>query len=41
MIIFLPKNTSVQELIDVLVPMAHEFNNDPDTRKNELVIEIE
>ena len=41
MIIFLPKNTSLQELIDALLPFAHEFNADPDTKKNELVIEIE
>jgi hypothetical protein len=40
-IMWLPKNTSIQELIDYLIPHASEFSEDPDNRKNELVIEIE
>ena len=38
---FLPKNTSIDELIDYMVPFANEFSDDPETRKNELVLEIE
>ena len=39
---FLPKNTSINELVDALIPFAHEFNGDnPDNRKNELILEIE
>jgi hypothetical protein len=41
LIFFLPKNTSVKELLDSVVPHAKEFNEDPDSRKNELIIEIE
>ncbi len=41
-ILFLPKNTSIDELIESLIPFAHEFNGDnSDTRKNELILEIE
>ena len=40
-ILFLPRNTSVQELIDHLIPFAHEFNDDPENKKNELIFEIE
>lgn len=41
LIFFLPKNTSVQELLDCLVPHAQEFSEDPDSKKDELIIEIE
>ena len=41
MIIFLPRNTSVEELIDYLIPYSAELSDDPDNRKNELVLEIE
>jgi hypothetical protein len=41
LIIFLPKNTSVNELIEYLVSFCLDFSEDPDTRKNELIIEIE
>lgn len=41
LIIFLPKNTSVDELIDYLIEFAADFSNDPENRKNELVLEIE
>lgn len=41
LIIFLPKNTSVDELIDYLIEFSAEFSSDPDNRKNELVLEIE
>ena len=43
LIIFLPKNTSINELIDYLMPFAREFSEDPDDfdKRNELVIEIE
>jgi hypothetical protein len=37
----LPKNTSVEELIDYLIEFSAEFSSDPDNRKNELVLEIE
>ena len=40
-ILFLPKNTSITELVEALMPFAHEFNENPDTRKNELILEIE
>lgn len=41
-ILFLPKNTSIDELVDSLIPFANEFNGDnPDNRKNELILEIE
>ena len=40
-ILFLPKNTSINEIIESLIPYAHEFNDDPETRKNELIIEVE
>jgi hypothetical protein len=38
---FLPKNTSVEELVQYLIPYAAEFSEDGENRKNELVIEIE
>lgn len=41
LVFFLPKNTSIQEIIDCLIPFAHEFNEDPDSGKNELILEIE
>jgi 23S rRNA G2445 N2-methylase RlmL len=41
LILFLPKNTSVDELIDYLIDFSAEFSNDPENRKNELVLEIE
>ena len=41
LIIFLPKNTSVEELIEYLIEFSLEFSSDPDNRKNELVLEIE
>jgi hypothetical protein len=43
LIFFLPKNTSIKEIIDTLLPYAPEFNNeDPDnSERDELVIEIE
>jgi hypothetical protein len=41
LIIFLPKNTSVDELIDYLIDFGAEFSSDPENRKNELVLEIE
>lgn len=41
LIFFLPKNTSVKEIIETLLPYAHEFNEDPDNGRNELIIEIE
>jgi hypothetical protein len=37
----LPKNTSVDELIDYLIDFGAEFSSDPENRKNELVLEIE
>jgi hypothetical protein len=40
-IMFLPKNTSVEELVQHLIPFAAEFSEDSENRKNELVIEIE
>ncbi len=40
-IMFLPKNTSVEELVQYLIPYAAEFSEDGENRKNELVIEIE
>jgi hypothetical protein len=41
MIFFLPKNTSINELIDYLIPFAQQFTDDPENRKNELCIEVE
>ena len=41
LIIFLPKNTSVDELIDYLIVFGADLSNDPDNRKHELVLEIE
>jgi len=32
LVFFLPKNTSVDELIDYLIPFAAEFSEDPNTR---------
>lgn len=41
LIIFLPKNTSVDDILDYLIPHAAQLTEDPENRKNELVIEIE
>eukprot|EP00347_Sterkiella_histriomuscorum_P003508 403364031 len=41
LIFFLPKNTSIKEIIDTLLPHAREFNDDPDSDRNELIIEVE
>jgi hypothetical protein len=41
LIIFLPRNTSVDELTDYLIEFGGEFSSDPENRKNELSIEIE
>ena len=41
LIIFLPKNTSIEELVDYMIDFSSEFSNDPENRKNELTIEIE
>ena len=41
LIIFLPKNTSVEELIEYLIDFAPDFAKDPQNWKNELMIEIE
>jgi RNA cap guanine-N2 methyltransferase len=41
LIIFLPKNTSVDEIVEYMIPLASQFTEDPENRKNELVIEIE
>ena len=40
LIIFLPKNTSVDDLIDYLIPFAQDFSEEKN-RPNELIIEIE
>jgi RNA cap guanine-N2 methyltransferase len=41
LIFFLPKNTSIEQIVDSLVPFAQSFVDDPETKKNQLVIEIE
>ena len=42
LILFLPKNTSIQELIDALIPFAAEFNDDAEGEgRNELKLEVE
>ncbi len=41
MIAFLPKNTSIDDIIDCFATYANEFNEDPENRKNELILEIE
>ncbi len=38
---FLPKNISIEELVDYLIPYASDFSEDPDTRQHEIIIEIE
>ena len=40
-IMFLPRNTSIEELVEYLVPYAAEFSEDPENRKNELILEVE
>ena len=39
--LFLPKNTSIDELIDYLVPYCQLFSEDQKNKKNELIIEVE
>jgi len=41
MIIFLPRNSSVDDIINRLVKYSREFSEDPETRLGELVLEIE
>lgn len=42
LILFLPKNTSIQELIDALIPFAAEFNDDTEGEgRDELKLEVE
>ena len=40
-IMFLPKNTSIEELVQYLIPYAAELSEEGENRNNELVIEIE
>jgi hypothetical protein len=39
-IVFLPKNTSINDIIDYFAPFSNELISD-ENRKNELVLEIE
>lgn len=41
LVFFLPKNTSVDEIIDNLIPFISQLSEDPSSRDHELVIEIE
>lgn len=41
LIMFLPKNTSVEEIIDTLLPLAFEFQEDTENKRKQLVFEIE
>jgi hypothetical protein len=41
LVFFLPKNTSVEQIIESLLRYAPQFVDDPETKKNQLVIEIE
>lgn len=41
LVMFLPKNIPIDELIEYLIPFASELSEDPDSRKNEIIIEIE
>lgn len=41
MIVFLPKNTSIEDILDYYVPFANEFATDPENNNNQLVLEIE
>jgi hypothetical protein len=34
LIFFLPKNTSVDQIIDALIPFSSAFIDDPETKKN-------
>jgi len=41
LMLFLPKNTSIEELVQYLLPFTRQFNKPTDKKRNELTLEIE